>query len=216
MRHRVRHQRFNRTSEHRVALRRNMAQSVIEHGQITTTLPKAKDARRFVDRLITYAVAVRKATRSGDGPAALRGRRALHKLLSDRMIIPKEHRTAYEGMSDAERSKTVRMASGRRYRTGESRGRLVFTAESVTRRLIEKVASKYEDRSGGYTRVVRLATTRVGDRAPLAILQLVGGEEAPKSLTKPMKSARSRRADSRYALAIKLSKNRPTKSAAGA
>ena len=45
--------RFNRTSEHRLAMFANMAQALIKHEQITTTLPKAKDLRPVVEKLVT-------------------------------------------------------------------------------------------------------------------------------------------------------------------
>ncbi|UCE58825.1 MAG: 50S ribosomal protein L17 [Phycisphaerales bacterium] len=189
-----------------MALRRNMAQSLIEHGRITTTIAKAKDIRPFVERLVTLAVKVRRAAASEDKAAALRGRRAIHKLIGDRAIIPADHRTAYEDMSDAARSNTLRMASGRRHRTGEPKGRLVFTAESVMHRLIEGIGSRFADRPGGYTRLIRLSNRRLGDRSSLAMVQLVGDEEAPTSLTKPGKSARQRRADARYSMAIRSAK----------
>jgi len=206
MRHRIHHRKFNRTAEHREALRRNMAQSVFEHGQITTTLPKAKDLRPFVEKLVTFAVRARRLNEAGDQVGALAARRAIDSLLTDRMIIPADHRAAYDGMSDAARAKSIRMVSGRRYRTGEPKGRLAFTADSVTRRLIEKIAPRYLDRAGGYTRVIRLSDTRVGDASRLAILQLVGGEQTLGSLAKPRKSARRRRTDSRYAMAVKMAK----------
>ncbi len=206
MRHRVRHRKLNRTSEHRWALRRNLTQSLIEHRRITTTEPKAKDLQPFVERLITLAVKVRGATDSGDTAAALRARRRIHRLLGDRAIIPADHRATYDGMSDAARAKTLRMVSGRRYRTGEPKGRLAFTAESVIHRLINTVAPRFADRPGGYTRLIRLSNRRLGDKAPLAMLQLVGDEEAPTSLTKPRKSSRQRRTDARYAMAIKAAK----------
>ena len=47
--------RFNRTSEHRLAMFANMAQALIKHEQITTTLPKAKELRAVVDKLITLS-----------------------------------------------------------------------------------------------------------------------------------------------------------------
>ncbi len=94
----------------------------------------------------------------------------------------------------------------RRYRTGEPKGRLAFTAESVVHRLINTVARRYEDRPGGYTRLIRLPKRRLGDKSPLAMLQLIGGEEVPTSLTKPRKSSRRRRADARYAMAVKAAK----------
>jgi large subunit ribosomal protein L17 len=45
--------RFNRTAEHRVAMFANMAQALIKHEQIVTTLPKAKDLRPVVEKLVT-------------------------------------------------------------------------------------------------------------------------------------------------------------------
>src|SRR5271156_2666493 len=45
--------RFNRTSEHRIAMFANMAQALIKHEQIVTTLPKAKDLRPVVEKLVT-------------------------------------------------------------------------------------------------------------------------------------------------------------------
>ena len=53
MRHAKGHRRLNRTHEHRKALFANMAGSLIEHEQIKTTLPKAKELRRVMDKLIT-------------------------------------------------------------------------------------------------------------------------------------------------------------------
>ncbi|MEN5081445.1 50S ribosomal protein L17 [Bosea sp. TWI1241] len=53
MRHGFRGRRFNRTVEHRQAMFANLAQALIKHEQITTTLPKAKDLRPVVEKLIT-------------------------------------------------------------------------------------------------------------------------------------------------------------------
>ena len=55
MRHGSGYRRLNRTHEHRKALFANMAGSLIEHEQIKTTLPKAKELRRIADKLITLA-----------------------------------------------------------------------------------------------------------------------------------------------------------------
>jgi len=188
---------------HRKALRRNLAQSLIEHGQIRTTLTKAKDVRPFVERLITLARYARLRAASGDAAGSLTARRQIHKLLADRSIVPQASRDEYGGMSDAHRRRALRMPSGRRFRTGDPKGRLAFTGESVIHRLVSDVAARYEDRPGGYTRIIRLADRRVGDHSPLALLQLVGDEEPPTSLTKPGKSARRRRSDARYSAAVK-------------
>jgi ribosomal protein L17 len=53
MRHGYAHRRFNRTSEHRKAMFANMACALIKHEQIITTLPKAKDLRPVVEKLVT-------------------------------------------------------------------------------------------------------------------------------------------------------------------
>ena len=53
MRHGFRGRRFNRSAEHRKAMFANMAQALIKHEQITTTLPKAKDLRPVVEKLVT-------------------------------------------------------------------------------------------------------------------------------------------------------------------
>ena len=55
MRHLVTGRRLSRTAAHRKAMLRNMAQSLFEHGEVRTTLPKAKELRRFVEPLITLA-----------------------------------------------------------------------------------------------------------------------------------------------------------------
>ena len=53
MRHRMSHRGFSRTSAHRKAMFENLAAALLKHEQIRTTLPKAKDLRPFVERLIT-------------------------------------------------------------------------------------------------------------------------------------------------------------------
>jgi large subunit ribosomal protein L17 len=55
MRHRVKGRKFNRTSEHRRALMRNLATSLIKHKKITTTVEKAKELRKFIEPIITKA-----------------------------------------------------------------------------------------------------------------------------------------------------------------
>ena len=55
MRHGKVHRKFNRTAEHRKAMFANLCQALIKHEQITTTLPKAKDLRPVVEKLVTLA-----------------------------------------------------------------------------------------------------------------------------------------------------------------
>lgn len=78
MRHGLSYRKFNRTSSHRKAMFGNMAVALLKHEQIKTTLPKAKDLRRFVDRLITLG-------KRGD----LHARRQAMSVLHDRDITAK-------------------------------------------------------------------------------------------------------------------------------
>ena len=55
MRHGAAHRKLGRTASHRTAMFANMAASLIKHEQITTTLPKAKELRPFVEKLVTLA-----------------------------------------------------------------------------------------------------------------------------------------------------------------
>ena len=55
MRHRIAHRKLNKTASHRKAMFANMSSSLIEHEQIVTTLPKAKELKPFMDKLITLA-----------------------------------------------------------------------------------------------------------------------------------------------------------------
>jgi len=55
MRHAKAHRKFNRTAEHRKAMFANMSASLITHEQVVTTLPKAKDLRPVVEKLVTLA-----------------------------------------------------------------------------------------------------------------------------------------------------------------
>ena len=78
MRHRIGRRKLNRTSQHRLMLFRNMAQALIKHEQIVTTLPKAKELRPVVERLITLG-------KRGD----LHARRLAHARLRDDAMTKK-------------------------------------------------------------------------------------------------------------------------------
>ena len=120
MRHRIGGRKLNRTSQHRQMLFRNMAQALIKHEQIVTTLPKAKELRPVVERLITLG-------KRGD----LHARRLAHARLRD---------------------------------------------DAMTKKLFEVLGPRYEERSGGYCRIMK-AGFRYGDSAPMAVIELVDRDE---------------------------------------
>src|ERR1700716_4373090 len=117
---------LSRNSSHRKALLDNLVRAVILSESIRTTTPKAKEARRLVERVITKA---RQNT--------LAARRVVHKTVRDQAALA---------------------------------------------RLFETIGPRFKARPGGYTRIIH-TTNRVGDNAPMSILELVEmtpKEEAPK------------------------------------
>ena len=116
MRHGRSGRRLNRTASHRKALFTNMAASLIEHEQILTTLPKAKELRPIVEKLVTLGK---------KGGLAMR-------------------RQAISEMRDKDQ----------------------------VRKLFDVLASRYKDRQGGYTRIIK-AGFRYGDTAAMAVIEFV-------------------------------------------
>ena len=125
MKHNITHRKLNRTSSHRKALLMNLSNALIKHEQITTTLPKAKELRPFVEKVITLG-------KKGD----LNARRKTISILQD---------------------------------------------EKNTKKIFDIFADRYKDRSGGYTRIVKIGN-RFGDNAPTAIIELVDRDENAKGL----------------------------------
>ena len=77
--HMIRGRQLSRDTEHRKALRRNLVQSLFEHGKIRTTLPKAKEVRALAEKMITLA---------RDG--SLNSRRRVIAMIQDRRLVDKE------------------------------------------------------------------------------------------------------------------------------
>jgi len=201
MRHGVSGFKLNRTSAHRVAMRRNVVQSLIEHGEIRTTLTKARAVRGFAERLVTLAI---------DGSLASRQRAIA--LLNDRAIIAKENQSDYDQMSDAKRHQVLRARSGRRHRSSTTKPGVKFTAESVIHKLFAEVGPRMKKRAesrgpGGYTRIIKLADRRLGDGTPIAILQFVGEDDKPRPKGSE-KTERKRRARSKYSFYAGKAKTR--------
>ena len=125
MRHNNRGRKFHRTAEHRKAMFMNLAGALIKHEQITTTLPKAKDLRPIVEKLVTLGK---------KGGLSMR-------------------RQAISEMRDLDQ----------------------------VRKLFDVLASRYKDRQGGYTRIIK-AGFRYGDNAPMAVIEFVDRDEDAKGL----------------------------------
>jgi large subunit ribosomal protein L17 len=87
MRHRVGQRKLGRVTEHRIAMLRNQAERLIQHERIETTMPKAKELRPFVERIITIA---KRGLAAGDANAgALHARRLVFRDIQNRDVVSK-------------------------------------------------------------------------------------------------------------------------------
>jgi large subunit ribosomal protein L17 len=120
MRHGHGMRKLNRTTSHRLAMFRNMSNSLLKHELIKTTLPKAKELRRIVEPLITL----------GREPTLANKRLAFNRLRDREMVV----------------------------------------------KLFAEIGPRYKARNGGYTRILRFGF-RVGDNAPMALMELVDRPE---------------------------------------
>jgi len=116
MRHRHGYRKLGRTSSHRKALLKNLSIALIKSENIETTLPKAKELKSFIEKLITKA-------RVNDANA---------------------HKAVFQILQDKE----------------------------TTKKLMNEIAPKYKDRTGGYTRITQ-TRLRTGDAAQMAYISLV-------------------------------------------
>ena len=150
MRHLKAHRKLGRTSEHRNSMLRNLATSLInaKDERIVTTLPKAKELRPFVERVITLS---RQAQDLPDGAES----RALHLRRQAAGFFHAGNMTAATFTSRRGQAKPERTAG-----------------VAALRRLFSELGERYKDRPGGYTRILKLGH-RDGDRAELAIIELV-------------------------------------------
>jgi large subunit ribosomal protein L17 len=87
MRHRVAHRKLGRVTEHRTSMLRNQATALLRYEHLTTTVPKAKELRPFVERLITVA---KRGLAAGDANGrVLTARRLVMQDLQDREVVTK-------------------------------------------------------------------------------------------------------------------------------
>jgi large subunit ribosomal protein L17 len=105
MRHRMSGRKLNRTSSHRKALFRNMSVALLKHEQIKTTLPKAKELRGVVDRLITL----------GKRGSLHARRQALSRLNHDNVIVEKLFTVLSERYATRDGGYTRVLKAGFRY-----------------------------------------------------------------------------------------------------
>jgi large subunit ribosomal protein L17 len=168
MRHLKAHRKLGRTTEHRISLLRNLATSLInaEKGYIVTTVPKAKELRPYVEKIITL------------------GRRA-QVLTGDDAKAQEVHlrRQAAKFFHAGNRNHKAEM-SRFRGKKGEAKERPERTAGVLAvQRLFGEIGTRYKDRNGGYTRIIKLGR-RQGDNAEMAVIELVDVPGRAEAATK--------------------------------
>ena len=87
MRHRVSHRKLGRVTEHRIAMLRNQAHALLKHERIETTMPRAKELRPFVERIIS--IAKRGVAGGAENGKSLHARRLVLRDIQDREIVSK-------------------------------------------------------------------------------------------------------------------------------
>ena len=143
MRHQCKRHRLGRPQEQRKALLRSLASSLLMHGEIKTTMAKAKALKPYVEQIISLA-------KKGD----LHSRRQAVKLIFDQQTGKQIN------LETSEVVETTEGVEGK------------FVDETVLRKLFNTVAKANAERNGGYTRIYRLPPRR-GDAAEMALIQLV-------------------------------------------
>lgn len=151
MRHLRKRHKLNRPQDQRKALLRSLATSLMMHGEITTTLAKAKALKPYAERIITKA-------KQGD----VHSRRMVSKLIYD-------HNTGKMMCADCKKPLTLEELNTEG-KCKDCGGKVI--AETILRKIFSQNAKNYEDRNGGYTRIFHLPPRR-GDAAKMALIQLV-------------------------------------------
>jgi large subunit ribosomal protein L17 len=132
-----------------MALLTNLQRQFIRHGYTRTTLGRAKELQRLVEKLITL-------TKLEDG---LEARRRARKVLVGHSSSSPKPEKALAGKTAAEKTQILA-------------NRSLINGEDLVKHLFDEIGPRFKDRQGGYTRITKLAPRR-GDAAPQAVLELV-------------------------------------------
>ena len=168
---------LGRTADHRMAMLKNMTTSVILHGQIETTEAKAKEVKSLVDSMISLAIKEKDNFEMVDKKVSRakvdeKGNKVTEKATSKN---GKEfYKVVREEVTESiKKDKPSKLAARRKIMNGlnkvkDENGKNI----DLPAKLFDEIAPKYEDRKGGYTRIIKLGQRR-GDAAETVILQLV-------------------------------------------
>lgn len=130
MRHQCKRHKLGKPQDQRKALLRSLATELFLHGEIKTTMPRAKALKPYAEHLISLA-------KKGD----LNSRRQVAKFIFDK-----------------ETGKYMNLETGEVFESAE--GQEKVAAETILRKLFSNIGKEYSERNGGYTRIYRLPPRR--------------------------------------------------------
>jgi large subunit ribosomal protein L17 len=167
MRHRVAHRKLGRVTEHRIAMLRNQAQALLRNERIETTVPRAKELRPFVERLITIA---KRGIADGGNVRTVNARRLVARDLPDTAVVRKLFDTIAPRFAERPGGYT------RLLRLGHRRGDNAEVAQ------VELVGSEYNPaaETGGDKAAQAAAPTGVRGRLRAAAERVRGKKAAPE------------------------------------
>lgn len=145
MRHQSKKHHLGKAQDQRNALLRSLATELILHGEIKTTMARAKALKPYAENIITLAK-----------QGTLHSRRLAAKFIFDKetgKFMNFETGEVLEGVEKADKEKKA-------------------VAQTVLRKLFSETGKKYANRNGGYTRIYRMPPRR-GDASEMALIQLV-------------------------------------------
>jgi len=177
MRHRIKGRTLGRNASHRKAMLRNMAASFIKTvrieeevkgqpktaGRIVTTIPKAKELRPFIERLITIA---RKAR--------------IHEQSAAEFATKATRNTSeWKSWRESDQWQKWNQAIAPAV-TARRKAFSILRDKLAVQILFSELAERFEARDGGYTRILRLAEFRLGDAGQKAVIEFVGVHDRVK------------------------------------
>ncbi|OGO42401.1 MAG: 50S ribosomal protein L17 [Chloroflexi bacterium RBG_16_57_9] len=164
MRHRVSGRHLGRNTAHRRSLFRNLITQLFMYERIKTTEAKAKAIRAEAEKLITTA-----KRSQPERIVALANEGA-----TERLATLVKARNAEELTSLAQAGETAKLETRAKQIALHARRQVLRTVsdKTVVDKLIHEIAPEYEERPGGYTRLIKLGM-RQGDAAPMVLLELV-------------------------------------------
>ncbi len=184
MRHRIRGRKLGRNASHRKAMFRNMAVSLIRSiavdedepnrpnvpGRIVTTTTKAKELRPFVEKLVTL----------GRKGAALEKEAAQFATSAERNSAEWKQWRESDQWQQWQRAVAPAVACRRR-------AFATLRDHQAVQLLFGELAERFEERPGGYTRIVKLAEFRLGDAGQKAFIEFVGDPDRDRVKTRSRK-----------------------------